>query len=65
MLRERLRDLVAAEPPELVLGPVMTRLDDELLSAHRAGLDRALEILDGRRYFRLLDSLDAWCAARP
>ena len=65
VLRERLRDLVAAEPPELVLGPVMTRIDDELRTAYRAGLDRALETLDGQRYFRLLDSLDTLVRCPP
>ncbi|QWZ09888.1 CYTH and CHAD domain-containing protein [Nocardioides panacis] len=65
VLRERLHLLVAAEPPELVLGPVMNRIDDELRIAERAGREQALRALDGERYFRLLDSLDELLRVPP
>lgn len=63
--RERLSDLVAAEPPELVLGPVMNRIDDELRADQRAGREQALTTLDSERYFRLLDRLDELTRSAP
>ena len=64
VLRERLHQLVATQPVELVLGPVATRIDDELREAERMGMHQATGVLDGERYFRLLDALDA-AVARP
>jgi CHAD domain-containing protein len=58
VMRERLRRLVAAEPVELVLGPVSQRIDDDLSAAFRAGREQALEALETERYYRLLDALD-------
>lgn len=58
VMRERLSLLVAAEPAELVLGPVKQRLDDDLSSEYRTGRDRGLEAMDSERYYRLLDALD-------
>jgi CHAD domain-containing protein len=57
-----LRDVVAAEPDELVLGPVAARLQQLQLREERAGLDRALHTVDEPRYLRLLDSLHALLA---
>ena len=65
MLRERLQLLVASEPPELLLGPVMNRIDDELRRDYQAGLDKALGTLDSERYYRLLDTLDDFVASTP
>jgi CHAD domain-containing protein len=65
VLRERLHLLVAAEPAELVLGPVTNRIDDELRIAERAGREQALRTLDGERYFRLLDALDELLRSPP
>jgi CHAD domain-containing protein len=65
VLRERLRRLVAGEPPELVLGPVMGRIDDELRTTERAGREQALRTLDSERYFRLLDALDELRRSAP
>lgn len=65
VLRERLRDLVASESPELVLGPVMNRIDDELRTALCAGHEQALQALNTERYFRLLDSLDKLVRSAP
>jgi len=58
VLRRRLLDLVAAQPPELVLGPVERRVDLELRARHRAARAELLAVLDSDRYFRLLDALD-------
>jgi inorganic triphosphatase YgiF len=52
-----LRELVAAEPAELVLGPVAARLQQTALRASAAGHERALATLDDPRYVRLLDAL--------
>ncbi len=65
VLRERLDDLVAAQPAELVMGPVAARIDRELASAYQAGREETLAVLDGERYFRLLDALDAMCESPP
>jgi len=58
VLRERLHHLVATQPVELVLGPVKTRIDDELREAEREGMEQAVQALESERYFRLLDDLD-------
>jgi CHAD domain-containing protein len=60
-----LRALVAAEPGELVLGPVAARLQQNQLREERAGLDRALETLGEARYLRLLDGLHDLVTAPP
>lgn len=60
-----LRELVAAEPDELVLGPVAARLQQMQHQEERAGLDRALDTLSGTRYLRLLDALHETVAAPP
>jgi CHAD domain-containing protein len=60
-----LRELVAAEPEELVPGPVAARIQQaELRSAHE-GLDRARATLDSPRYVALLDTLHAMVADPP
>ena len=54
-----LRDLVAAEPEELVLGPVAARLQQTALTAAAEGQERAVATLSTPRYLRLLDDLHA------
>jgi CHAD domain-containing protein len=65
VLHWRLQDLVAAQPAELVLGPVGRRVDLELLERHRAAQADLVAGLDGERYFRLLDALDDLVANPP
>jgi CHAD domain-containing protein len=65
VLHQRLRDLMAAEPPELVLGPVSDRIDAQLGAEAEAARRSGLESLDDERYFRLLDALDSFLAAEP
>lgn len=65
VLRERLSDLIAAEPPELVLGPISRRIDEQVGADFDAAHLTALRALEGGRYFRLLDSLDHLLAPMP
>jgi CHAD domain-containing protein len=65
VLRERFDRLVAAEPVELVMGPVAARLDGEMGAREQRGREKALETLDSARYYRLLDALDEVLAAPP
>lgn len=45
-------------PPELVLGPVLARVQGHFAPVHAAARDAALAALDSERYFALLDALD-------
>jgi CHAD domain-containing protein len=54
-----LREIVAAEPEELVLGPVAARLQQTELKAAAEGQERAVATLSTPRYLRLLDDLHA------
>ena len=65
VMRERLGELVRRQPAELVLGAVAHRIDDELGARFRAGRSEAELALAGKRYFRLLDRLDAFTSAPP
>ncbi|MEV4517194.1 CYTH and CHAD domain-containing protein [Dactylosporangium sp. NPDC049525] len=59
VMAQRLADLLAAEPPELVLGPVQARIT-QLLAARTEGARRRLIAgLDSQRYLTLLNDLDA------
>jgi CHAD domain-containing protein len=60
-----LRELVAAQPVELVLGPVAARLQQTEIKDHQAGARRVTRTLTDRRYLRLLDALDALVADPP
>jgi CHAD domain-containing protein len=63
--RERLLALLGEQPVELVLGPVATRIDDELRTAFRTGRSRADQELAGSRYFAMLDRLEDFVARPP
>lgn len=65
VLRQRLTALVAELPTELVLGPVVDRITDELQEKLRAGRAHADEALDGERYVRLLDRLENFLVTPP
>ena len=64
VVQARLRELLAAEPEELVLGPAPARIDEELDAAAAAGFKGALAALDGERYAQLLHSLESWLNTR-
>jgi CHAD domain-containing protein len=65
VLRRRLTAVIHAEPPELVVGPVVARLEQELGAVQQQGLATAVAALESARYFRLLDALDDLVAALP
>jgi CHAD domain-containing protein len=65
VLRQRMLDLVAAQPDEPDLGPVGSRLDSELAGRHRLALVDLQKVLDGDRYFRLLNALEDLLARPP
>lgn len=65
VLRQRLTRLVEEQPAELVLGPVAERITEELQERYRVGRRHATEVLDGERYFRLLDALEAFLRTPP
>lgn len=59
VMHARLTAMVAAEPPELVLGPVQRRIDLLLHRRYAAAHADVVDALDSDRYLRLLDRLDA------
>lgn len=65
VMHARLKDMIAAEPRELVMGPVTRRVELELGASYQKAHAKALEALDGQRYFRLHDALEALIAAPP
>lgn len=65
VLREHLRTVLAAEPAELVVGPVVARLDEELGAAYGSGREAAGRVLDSDRYVRLLDAIEELIASPP
>ncbi|SDG86701.1 CYTH and CHAD domain-containing protein [Klenkia brasiliensis] len=62
---EHLRELVAAQPPEFVLGPVAARLQQAEIQGGTAGAGHAVATLSLSRYLNLLDALHALVAAPP
>ncbi|MCZ2806968.1 CYTH and CHAD domain-containing protein [Modestobacter sp. VKM Ac-2983] len=60
-----LRDLVDAEPPELVLGPVVARLQQEAVRDEQAGDAQARKALNAPAYLQLRDDLDALVEGPP
>lgn len=65
VLRDRLRGLAQEQPGDLLLGPVLRRIDQELGAQHRDGHRHLLEALDDRRYRRLLEALDELVTRPP
>jgi CHAD domain-containing protein len=60
-----LRELVAAQPPELVLGPVAARLQQEDLRDGLAGTEEAHRAVTSPRYLQALDALAELVADPP
>jgi CHAD domain-containing protein len=58
VMRDRLLAVIEKHPPELVIGPVVARLESELGGGYRASHRAAIEEMSGPRYFALLDALD-------
>ncbi len=59
VLDARIRAALEQLPPELVVGPVMARVDGHFAAARAAARSAARRALDSGRYFALLDELDA------
>ncbi|HEY0487282.1 MAG TPA: CYTH and CHAD domain-containing protein [Mycobacteriales bacterium] len=59
VLHARLRALAESEPDDLLLGPVLARIDADLGGRYREAHGAALEALDSDRYLALLTGLDA------
>ncbi|WP_024368271.1 CYTH and CHAD domain-containing protein [Arthrobacter sp. TB 26] len=65
VMQARLLELVGAEPPELLLGPVAQQIEDHLGAVAHGARAKGLAALNSARYFRLLDALDAFLADPP
>jgi CHAD domain-containing protein len=65
VLRARFEQAVAEMDPDLVLGPVQARLTRHFAPLEAAAHDNAVAVLSGKRYFALLDAVDALLAAPP
>jgi CHAD domain-containing protein len=65
VVRDRLLASVAAQPPELVLGPVEAFLTETFSTRYRAAHDAVLETLGSARYFALLEALDTLVSSPP
>lgn len=63
VMRTHLNDLISAEPPDLIIGPVKQHIEDQLGAAYEAALAEGLAAMTGDRYFRLLDALDDFLAS--
>jgi CHAD domain-containing protein len=65
VMAERLGEAVAAEPPELVVGPVAEQLRHRLSVRTAEARKELIAALDSSRYAMLLDALDQLTAAAP
>lgn len=65
VLGERYQRELDRLAPELVRGPVRERLVDGARRRYQIGLRRSLIAMRSKRYFRLLDALDALVAENP
>ena len=65
VLQARLTADLAAVPPALVVGPVRARITADFTAQLTQARQTSLDTLDGQRYLRLLDNLDALLADPP
>lgn len=65
VMRARLKAEVAAQPAELVVGPVVRRIDLELNQAYRQAHEAAVAALDSERYLALINALEQFVADPP
>jgi CHAD domain-containing protein len=65
VLAARLDRNLRATPAELVLGPVLARVQGHFAPVQAAARDEVLTALDSPRYFALLDALDELLASPP
>jgi hypothetical protein len=64
-MHARLKEMIAEEPGELVMGPVTLRVDIELGADYQKAHAKALEAMDGQRYFGLFQALESMPATPP
>jgi CHAD domain-containing protein len=64
-MRRRLREDIGAQPAELVVGPVLRRVDLELRQEYKEAHRAVVEALDGERYLALVAALEAFVADPP
>ena len=65
VMRARLKQELADQPAELVVGPVARRIDLELKAAYRDGHEAVVAALDGERYLALVGALEEFVAQPP
>ncbi|MEO3812082.1 CYTH and CHAD domain-containing protein [Sphaerisporangium sp. B11E5] len=65
VIHERFGKLLGTLAPDMVVGPVRVRLDEDLLARHREALVRVDAAMRSERYYSLLDRLDALVANPP
>lgn len=65
VLAERYERQLSSLTPDLVRGPVTERLVNGAQRRYQLGLRRSLAAMRSKRYFRLLDALDAMVAEPP
>ncbi|MEU7858830.1 CYTH and CHAD domain-containing protein [Nonomuraea sp. NPDC049141] len=62
VIRARFARELAVLAPELVTGPIVARLGEDLLAREHEAYERIKETLSGERYYALLDALDTMTA---
>lgn len=62
VIHARLRQLIEAEPPAAIRGPVVQRIDRTMAGRYSSAHQQLVTTLDGARYADLLDSLDGVAA---
>ncbi|WP_214325931.1 CYTH and CHAD domain-containing protein [Nonomuraea sediminis] len=62
VIRDRFARHLEGLAPELVTGPIATRLGDDLHEREQQAYERIKDTLSGARYYALLDALDALVA---
>jgi CHAD domain-containing protein len=65
VMRDRLRADITGQPAELVVGPVLRRVDMELRQTYREAHKEVVVALDGDRYLALVHDLEAFVADPP
>jgi CHAD domain-containing protein len=65
VMRQRLDQMVATQPVELVIGGVSARIQHTLGNRYREGLASAVKAMESARYFDLLEGLDVLVADPP
>jgi CHAD domain-containing protein len=65
VMGQRLAEAVAAQPPELVIGPVAARLAQRVARESAQARERLIEAMDSPRYASLLAGLDDLVVAGP